>query len=181
MMSPMLMASLKATPVFAHGGGFGINLNLLETNLINLVIVIGVLIWFLRGFLGGILSRRSEAIVAELEGAETRLAQASSALTQAQADLAAAQQRAEQIRADGKARAAAIRADSEQRTIEEMARVKQEAVADLNAEAARVSELLRREAARQAIEKALAALPGKLDDASQARLVDQSIANLGNV
>ena len=166
--------------LFAHGGGFGINLNLLETNLINLIVVIGVLIWFLRGFLGGILSRRREAILAELEDAESRLAQSTQALTQAQADLAAAHQKADQIRADGKARAAALRAEREQRTIEEMARIKQDAVADLNAEAARVTDLLRREAARQAIDKALAALPNKLDDAAQARLLDQSIANLGN-
>lgn len=176
------MMSFAAIPLslLAHGGGFGINLNLLETNLINLIIVIAVLVWFLRGFLGGILSRRREAILAELDDAESRLTQATAALSQAQADLAAAQQKAEQIRADGKVRAAAIRSDSEQRTIEEMARLKQEAVADLNAEAARVTDLLRREAAKQAIEKALKALPGKLDDAAQARLLDQSIANLGN-
>ena len=42
--------------LFASEGGFGLNLNLFETNLINLVIVIGVLYWFLKGFLGGILS-----------------------------------------------------------------------------------------------------------------------------
>ena len=38
----------------------------------------------------------------------------------------------------------------------------------------------RREAARLAIEKALATLPGKLDDKAQAQLVNQSIQNLGN-
>jgi F-type H+-transporting ATPase subunit b len=61
-----------------------------------------------------------------------------------------------------------------------MARLKQGATADLNAEAARVSNQLRREAARLAIEKALATLPGKLDDKAQAQLVNQSIQNLGN-
>lgn len=177
----MMSSTSLSFTLLAHGGGFGINTNLLETNLINLIVVIGVLIWFLRGFLGGILSRRREAILAELDDAEQRLAKATTALGQAQADLAAAQQKADQIRADGKLRAAAIRDDSEKRTIEEMARLRQEAVADLNAEAARVSELLRREAAKQAIDKALAALPAKLDDAAQARLLDQSIANLGNV
>ena len=175
----MMSSTALSFTLFAHGGGFGINTNLLDTNLINLIVVIAVLIWFLRGFLGGILSRRREAILAELDDAEARLAQATAALSQAQSDLAAAQQKAEQIRSDGKARAAAIRVDSEKRTIEEMARLRQEAVADLNAEAARVTDLLRREAARQAIDKALAALPGKLDDAAQARLLDQSIANLG--
>jgi F-type H+-transporting ATPase subunit b len=174
-----MIAILSLPRVLGHHGGFGLNTNILETNLINLVIVIGVLVWFLKGFLGGILERRRAAILDELKDAESRLAQAVAALTKAQADLAAAQTKAEQIRSDGKARAEAIRADSEMRTIEEMARLKQEAVADLNAEAARVSALLRREAARQAIDKALAVLPTKLDDAAQARLLDQSIANLG--
>lgn len=173
-----MIASLAT--VFAHHGGFGLNLNPLDTNLINLVIVIGVLVWFLRGFLGGMLERRRQTILAELSDAEERLKTANAALSQAQQDLAAAQQKAEQIRADGQARAAAVRAESEQRTIEDMARLKQDAVADLNAEAARVTDLLRREAARQAIEKALAALPAKLDDAAQARLIDQSINTLGN-
>lgn len=167
-------------PVLAHHGGFGLNLNPLDTNLINLVIVIGVLFWFLRGFLGGMLERRRQAILSDLSDAEQRLQAANAALAKAQGDLAAAQQKAAQIQADGQARAQAVRIDSEQRTIEEMARLKQDAVADLNAEAARVTDLLRREAARQAIDKALATLPGRLDDAAQARLIDQSINTLGN-
>jgi F-type H+-transporting ATPase subunit b len=166
--------------VFAHHGGFGLNLNLLETNLINLVIVIGVLVWFLKGFLGGMLERRRQAILSDLSDAEKRLQDSSAALVKAQQDLAAAQQKADQIRADGLARSKAVRDDSERRTIEEMARLRQDAAADLTAEASRVTELLKRETARQAIEKALSALPGHLDEASQARLIDQSINSLGN-
>ncbi len=169
-----------APVLFGHHGGFGLNLNLFDTNLINLVIVIGVLVWFLRGFLGGMLERRRQAILADLSDAEERLRTATAAVAKAQQDLAAAQQKAQQIRADGMARAQAVRTDSEQRTIEEMARLKQDATADLNAEAVRVTDLLRREAARQAIEKALATLPGKLDDGAQARLIDQSINTMGN-
>ncbi|MFO8239078.1 MAG: F0F1 ATP synthase subunit B [Prochlorococcaceae cyanobacterium] len=172
--------SFLSPTLLAHHGGFGLNFNLFETNLINLVIVIGVLIWFLKGFLGGILERRRQAILAELGDAEQRLQAAGSALAQAQQDLAAAQQKAEQIRLDGQARAQAVRADSEQKTIEEMARMKEDASADLQAEASRVTALLRREAARQAIEQALTTLPGKLDEAAQARLIDQSIQTLGN-
>jgi F-type H+-transporting ATPase subunit b len=166
--------------ILASHGGFGLNLDLFETNIINLAIVIFALYKFLPNFLGGILERRRTGILADLKDAEERLAAATSSLAQAQSDLAAAQQKADQIRTDGKARAEAIRLDSEMRTIEEMARLKQGATADLNAEAARVSNQLRREAARLAIEKALATLPGKLDDKAQAQLVNQSIQNLGN-
>jgi F-type H+-transporting ATPase subunit b len=165
--------------LFASHGGFGLNLNLFETNIVNLAIVIFGLYKFLPNFLGGILERRRAIILADLKDAEERLASATSSLAQAQNDLAAAQQKADQIRADGKARAEAIRLESEKRTVEEMARVKQGAAADLDAEASRVSNLLRREAARLAIEKALATLPGKLTPEAQAQLVNQSIQTLG--
>ena len=158
----------------------GLNLNPFETNIINLAIVIFGLWKFLPGFLGSILERRRSTILTNLQDAEERLAQATTALAQAQADLAAAQQKAEQIRADGKARAEALRLDSEKRTIEEMARLKQGAMADLSAEAARVTDQLRRDAANRAIEKALATLPGKLNAAAQSRLIDQSINTLEN-
>lgn len=167
-------------PLFASHGSFGLNLDLFETNIINLVIVIAALWKFLPGFLGGILERRRAAILSDLDDAEQRLSQATANLAEAQNALAAAQQKAEQIRVDGKARAAAIRTESESRIIDEMARLKQGAMADLDAEASRVTENLRREAARQAIDKALASLPGKLDASSQALLIDQSIQNLGN-
>jgi F-type H+-transporting ATPase subunit b len=166
--------------LLATEGGFGLNLNPFDTNIINLAIVIAGLVWFLRGFLGGILERRRAAIVADLEDAESRLGRATQALEAAQKELAAAQVKAEQIRADGKARAEAIRLDSEKRTVEEMARLRQESAGELDAEASRVREQLRREAARLAIEKALAVLPGKLDPDAQSRFIDQSIQSMGS-
>ena len=39
--------------LFASHGSFGLNLDIFETNIINLAIVIAGLVWFLRGFLGG--------------------------------------------------------------------------------------------------------------------------------
>ena len=164
--------------LFASEGGFGLNFNLFETNLINLVIVIGVLYWFLKGFLGGILERRRQAILKDLEDSEGRLRQATAELARAQEDLAAAQQKAEKIRVDGKARAEAIRKDGELRTIQAMAALKQDALADLNAEGARLTEELRRQAALAAIDKVMAELPGRLDAAGQSRLIDSSISNL---
>ncbi|MFN7898164.1 MAG: F0F1 ATP synthase subunit B [Synechococcaceae cyanobacterium] len=165
--------------LFASHGSFGFNFDPFETNIINLAIVIAGLVYFLRGFLGGILERRKALIVAELKDAEERLAGASSALNIAQQQVADAQGQAEKIRRDAKARAEAVRLDIERRTVEEMARMKTESSSDLANEAARVSNQLRREAARMAIEKALASLPAKLDDAAQSRLIDQSIQSLG--
>ena len=157
-----------------------LNFNLLETNLVNLAIVIGVLFWFLRGFLGGILERRRSAILQDLQDAEARLKTATEELTKAQSELAAAQQKAEQIRVDGQKRASAIRAEGEKRTISVMASIKQGASADAEAEASRIKDALRREAALAAIDKVLNDLPGRLDDAAQSRLIDSTIRNLEN-
>ena len=157
-----------------------LNFNPLETNLVNLAIVIGVLFWFLRGFLGGILERRRSAILQDLQDAEARLKTASEELTKAQSELAAAQQKAEQIRIDGQKRAAAIRAEGEKRTISVMAAIKQGAAADADAEASRIKDALRREAAMAAIDKVLTDLPGRLDDVAQSKLIDSTIRNLEN-
>ena len=157
-----------------------LNFNPLETNLVNLVIVIGVLFWFLRGFLGGILERRRSAILQDLQDAEARLKTASEELTKAQSEIAAAQQKAEQIRIDGQKRAAAIRAEGEKRTISVMAAIKQGAAADADAEASRIKDALRREAAMAAIDKVLTDLPGRLDDSAQSKLIDSTIRNLEN-
>ena len=159
--------------------GFGLNLNIFETNIINLAVVVFGLYKFLPGFLGKILERRRTTILSDLKEAEERLTKAKDSLSIAKEELASAKQKAEKIRNDCKLRAEAIRLDSEKRTVEEMARIKQGAASDLNAEAARVTSQLRKEAAELAIEKALAMLPKKLDSNTQDNFLKQSIKNIG--
>ena len=160
--------------------GFGLNLDLFETNIINLAVVIFGLYKFLPGFLGKILEKRRTTILTDLKDAEERLIQAKNSLSKAKDELASAKQKAEKIRNDCKARAEAIRLDSEKRTVEEMARIKQGAASDLTAEAARVTSQLRKEAAELAIEKALAILPKKLASSTQDNFLKQSIKNIGD-
>jgi F-type H+-transporting ATPase subunit b len=168
------------TPLTFASEGFGLNLNLFETNIINLAVVIFGLYKFLPGFIGKILEKRRSTILSDLNDAEERLTQAKNSLSKAKEELASAKQKAEKIRNDCKARAEAIRLESEKRTVEEMARIKQGAASDLNAEAARVTSQLRKEAAELAIEKALAMLPKKLDSNAQDDFLKQSIKNIGD-
>ena len=165
-------------PSLLASEGFGLNFNIFETNLVNLTIVIVLLVKFLSGFLGGILERRRAAILQDLQDAEKRLKTATEELAKAQADLSEANKKAEKIRLDGQSRAASIRAEGEQRTIAVMANIKQGASADAEAEAIRINDALRREAATAAISKVLRDLPGRLDEKAQNKLLDASIANL---
>ena len=164
-------------PVFASAG-FGLNLNIFETNVLNWAVVVFGLYKFLPGFLGKMLVKRREGILLELKDAEDRLKTASDALTKAQADLALAQEKANQIKADSLKRSEAIKLDSEKKAIEEMARIKQSAISDESSEASRAMSQLRKEAVELAIKKALDSLPNRLDKATQENLVTQSINNI---
>jgi len=172
-------ATMMATPLLPATEGFGLNLDVLNGNLVNLAILIPVLLWFLKGFLGGILSRRRETILQDLHGAESRLAEATAQLEKAQVELAAARETAQTILRDGQARADAMRAEGEQRAIAEMARLQEEAKADMDSEARRINNELRRSTSEQAIALALQGLPNALSPKKQARLLEATINSLG--
>ena len=176
---PIVVSAPMATPFLLATEGFGVDLDLLNSNLVNLAILIPILVWFLKGFLGGILSRRRGAILEDLHEAESRLSTATTQLEKAQAELAAARETAQTILKDGQARAAAIRAEGEQRTIAEMARLQEEAKADMDSEARRISNELRRSTAEQAIALALQDLPNALSHQKQTKLLVATINSLG--
>ena len=163
---------------FLASAGFGLNLNLFETNVLNWAVVVFGLYKFLPGFLGKMLEKRREGILLELKDAENRLKTASDALAKAQTDLSLAQEKANQIKADSLKRSEAIKLDSEKKAIEEMARIKQSAISDESTEASRAISQLRKEAVELAIKKALDSLPNRLDQTTQENLVTQSINNI---
>jgi len=163
---------------FLATAGFGLNLNLFETNVINWAVVIFGLYKFLPGFLGKMLQKRREGILLELKDAENRLNKANIALEKAKNDLALANEKAAQIKADSLKRSEAIKMESEKKAIEEMARIKQSAISDESSEASRAISQLRKEAVELAIQKALDSLPKRLDKTSQELLVTQSINNI---
>ena len=63
--------------------GFGLNLNLFETNILNWAVVVFGLYKFLPSFLGKMLQKRREGILLELKDAEDRLLNATQALEKA--------------------------------------------------------------------------------------------------
>ena len=158
--------------------GFGLNLNLFETNFLNWAVVVFGLYKFLPDFLGKMLQKRREGILLELKDAEDRLLKATQALDKAKSDLSLAEEKATQIKADSLKRSELIRMESEKKAIEEMARIKQSAISDESSEASRAISQLRKEAVELAIKKALDSLPNRLDQTAQENLVTQSINNI---
>ena len=164
-------------PLFASAG-FGLNLNIFETNVLNWAVVVFGLYKFLPGFLGKMLQKRREGILLELKDAEDRLSTATNSLEKAKSDLLLAEEKASQIKADSLKRSEAIKLESEKKAIEEMARIKQSAISDESSEASRAISQLRKEAVELAIKKALDSLPNKLDQLTQENLVTKSINDI---
>jgi len=156
--------------------GFGLNLNVFDTNLVNLAIIIGVLFYFGRGFIGGILSERRSKIETAIAQSEKRARGAKQALDKAKQDLAEAQKKAEQLIADAKTRAESVRETIEADSEREIARMKESANADLNADAERAERELKARAVALALEKVESELAQRVDDSVRRQLVDRSIS-----
>ena len=65
--------------------GFGINPDLLDTNLVNIVLLLGLLFVVLGNALGENLSQRQEQIIADVENAENQMSSAKQRMTEAKA------------------------------------------------------------------------------------------------
>jgi len=70
--------------LLAESEGISINLDILETGLINIIALVGILIYVGRDFLGSSLEARKSDIVTGVQDAEERLNEANKRLTEAQ-------------------------------------------------------------------------------------------------
>ncbi|MBE9093763.1 F0F1 ATP synthase subunit B [Tychonema sp. LEGE 07203] len=169
---------LLATEASAEGG-FGLNFDIFETNLINLIIVIGVLFYFGRDFLGNILTERRNAIEEAIKEAETRQKDAAAALAEQQQKLTQAQAEAERIRAAAKENAIAAKEVILAQAAQDVERMKATAGQELDAEREKAVAQLRARVAAMALERVESQLKNSLDESAQNQLIDRSIALLG--
>jgi len=181
-MSTFSFLATAAAELAAEGGsegGFGLNTNILETNLINLVIIIGVLFFFGRKFLGKNLSERRSKIEEAIQEAQKRQKDAAASLADAQQKLAQAQAEAERIRAAAEENAQAAKAAILEASRQDVERLRETAVQDLNTEREKAIAELRVRVAAMAMQRVEVQLKERLDDHAQQTLIDRSIATIG--
>jgi F-type H+-transporting ATPase subunit b len=167
-----------ASGLLATEGGFGLSFDLLESNIVNLAIVIGILVYFGRGFLGKMLTQRRSDIETAIAEAETRQANAAQALAEQQQKLAQAQEEAGRIVAAAQETAAKVKADILAKSERDIARMREDAGRDTAAEQERVIAQLRQRAVSMALARVDAQLREQLDDGRQGDLIDRSLALL---
>ena len=160
-------------------GGFGFNFNILDTNLINLAIIIGALLIYGPKVVGKILSERRVRIETAIQSAEQRQKEAAKALSEQQQKLAQAQAEAERIRAESESSAKVARENILAAAVQDVERLKETAVQDLNTERERAIAQLRQRVVAMALQKVESQLRTGVDNATQQQLIDRSISLLG--
>ena len=73
--------------LLAEHEGIGLNTDILETGLLNIIALVGILVYTGRDFLGSLLEERKTTIVKGVQDAEDRLNEAQKRLTEAQKQL----------------------------------------------------------------------------------------------
>ncbi len=107
------------------GEGFGFNGNILETNILNLAVVLGIVISFGGDALRSLLETRRQTILNNLQQAEKRALEAQRKLAEAKYQLEAAQKRALEIQKQGNITAEKEKKDSINQTKEDVDRLEQ--------------------------------------------------------
>ena len=82
--------------LLAESEGIGLNLDILETGLINIIALVAILIYTGKDFLGSILQERKTTIVKSIQDAEDRLREANKRLSEAQKRLSEAEKQLNQ-------------------------------------------------------------------------------------
>ncbi len=161
--------------------GFGFSFDLLESNIINLAITIGVVVYFVGGLLKNILAERRSAIELDIKDAEQRQQQAAEQLADEQQKLAQAQKEAQEILAAAEQNAIAAKEEILSHATQEIERLRESASQDTTTSQERVIAQLRQQVASLALERVEADVKAQLggNTAAQQKLVDRSIALLG--
>nr|YP_005352933.1 ATP synthase CF0 subunit I [Mankyua chejuensis]ADZ47965.1 ATP synthase CF0 subunit I [Mankyua chejuensis]AJJ48595.1 ATP synthase CF0 B subunit [Mankyua chejuensis] len=159
-------------------GGFGLNTNVLETDIINLGVVIGILIYFGKGVLTNLLENRRRTILNTIRDAEERYREATEKLKQARTRLQQAEVKADEIRSNGLAQMEREKRDLINAADEDSKRLEDSKNSTIRFEEQRAIEQVRQQVSRLALERALVSLNSCSNSESYSRIIDYHIGLL---
>nr|YP_010495245.1 ATP synthase CF0 B subunit [Lactuca scarioloides]UWM98364.1 ATP synthase CF0 B subunit [Lactuca scarioloides] len=160
-------------------GSFGFNTDILATNLINLSVVLGVLIFFGKGVLSDLLDNRKQRILNTIRNSEELREGAIEQLEKARARLRKVEIEADQFRVNGYSeieREKLNLIDSTYKTLEQLENYKNETI---NFEQQKASNQVRQRVFQQALQGALGALNSCLNSELHLRTISANIGILG--
>nr|YP_010523518.1 ATPase I subunit [Isodon pseudoirroratus]UXP81431.1 ATPase I subunit [Isodon pseudoirroratus] len=160
-------------------GSFGFNTDILATNLINLSVVIGVLIFFGKGVLSDLLDNRKQRILNTIRNSEELRGGAIEQLEKARARLRKVEKEADQFRVNGYSeieREKLNLINSTYKTLEQLENYKNETI---QFEQQRAINQVRQRVFQQALQGALGTLNSCLTNELHLRTISVNIGMLG--
>ena len=164
-------------------GSFGFNFDLIETNIINLAVVIAVVLYLGSDVLKSILQERKQRILSTIQSADERYLEAQQKLEQAKQKVQSAKTKAVEIRQQGNTAATQATKTLFERTEEEIRRLEETKQASLRFEEEKALSQVRDQVIQLSVERAFTQLRTKMrnDNSVQKRLIDLNISLLGKM
>nr|YP_010251095.1 ATP synthase CF0 subunit I [Gentiana georgei]QTW90640.1 ATP synthase CF0 subunit I [Gentiana georgei] len=162
-------------------GSFGFNTDILSTNLINLSVVLGVLIFFGKGVLSDLLDNRKQRILNTIRNSEELRGGAIEQLEKVRARLQKVQLEADQLRVNGYSEIEKEKLNlinSSYKTLEQLENYKNETI---QFEQQRVINQVRQRVFQQALRGALGTLNSCLNSELHLRTISANINMLGSI
>nr|YP_009753351.1 ATP synthase CF0 subunit I [Cuminum cyminum]QIT06725.1 ATP synthase CF0 subunit I [Cuminum cyminum] len=162
-------------------GSFGFNTDILATNLINLSVVLGVLVFFGKGVLSDLLDNRKQRILNTIRNSEELRGGAIEQLEKARTRLRKVEMEADQFRVNGYSEIERERLNfinSTSKTLKQLENYKNETI---NFEQQRAINQVRQRVFQQALQGALGTLSSCLNNELHLRTIRDNIGMLGAI
>jgi len=165
--------------LLAAEGEIGLNTDILETGVLNILVLVGIIIYVGRDFLGSSLEQRQQEIIQSVQDAEERLTEANTRLSEAQKQLTQAQVIISEIRTETmNTKKVLLESDSTQAN-QELATRFGRSLATLRSREQQVFSEIKQQIISLALKNVLSKVQTNLGPAKQATLIDKSISKLG--
>lgn len=156
--------------------GFGFNTNLLETNILNLAVVLPLVFSLGKDTLTSILDTRREKILSSLRSADDRFKQAQLELDAAKSELALAADKVKEIQNEGQKTMEALRLEETKRYEELHQRFDDLKTETIRLEEEKVVNAFRQQLINVAFEKAIEGIRSRMNEKLHRKYIDAKIA-----
>nr|YP_009296859.1 ATP synthase CFO B chain subunit I [Bangiopsis subsimplex]AOM66202.1 ATP synthase CFO B chain subunit I [Bangiopsis subsimplex]ARO90437.1 ATP synthase CF0 subunit B [Bangiopsis subsimplex] len=162
-----------------HSQSFGLNLNVLDTNIINLAILLSLLFYVGKQAISSILEGRQQKVLNSLQEAEERQQQASTRLKEAQTQLAQTQLIISEIKKEAESTAQQVRESTFNQGKLDIERLVASGKASIITAEMQVKKKLLQQVASLALERVSTQLKSEISSEMQSNIIDENIASLG--
>lgn len=178
-MMKLILSNLNLSSLLLTEGSFGFNLNILESNFINIIILISGLFYLGRKFIIAILSERQQKVVESIQEAEERLIQAQNRLSEAKKQLEQTQLIITNIKQEAEEAAQKVKESVLNQGKEEITRLTSNSKSTISNSEVQIRQQIQEKIISLALKRVASQLNNQLNSEMQARIIDYNIARLG--